>query len=133
MTYTKKDLDKLKKDLMTNNPEKLNNLSKQKIISNQEKIIVHKNNIQNKVTQKKENFEKKCKIIQWNFNIGQLICLKSKNGFLHSHNYNNVYYPEINDYGIIITNDANSNTQAFYTVLFNGTLFNVGASLLSQV
>ena len=66
MSYSKKDLLKVKEQLAKNNPKALKNLTKKSVTINKAK--------------RSSDFKRKKSVIQWNFDVNDLVILKENSG-----------------------------------------------------
>ena len=68
MSYSKKDLLKVKEQLAKNNPKALKKLTKKSVTINKAK--------------RSSDFKRKKSVIQWNFDVNDLVMLKENSGMI---------------------------------------------------
>lgn len=115
MSYNKKDLLEAKKKLEESNPGYLSSIRKTK--SKPKKRII-----------KKDNFEKKNTVCEWNFKVNELVYIKH-----HSH-----LTTENNSVALIVGESGKTFlgrriTQNCYYVLFENRTFEVSGSYLKKI
>ncbi len=121
---SKKELLEAKKKLIQDDPEKYSS------------IVSSKQQTKSKIV--KNTFETKKEVVKWNFKINQLVKLKSTNGYFVSC-YNSSFSPKIGDIGLVINLNedpekfSSNSILSIYTILINNSVFDIQASLLSQV